>query len=44
MKIHFCLFSYTGKAVQKMGVIDNSHFWYTFGDTTYIQEIVDSNQ
>ena len=41
LKIQFWLFSYTGKVVQKMGFIDNSHFWYTWGDTTYIQEIVD---
>lgn len=41
LKIQFCLFSYTGKVVKKMGFIDNSHFWYTWGDTTYIQEIVD---
>ena len=41
LKIQFCLFSYTGKAVQKMGFTDDSHFWYTWGDTTYIQEIVE---
>ena len=41
LKIHFCLFSYTGKAVPQMGFTDNSHFWYTWGDTTYIREIVD---
>ncbi len=41
LEMKFCLFSYTGKAVQRMGFIDESHFWYTWGDTTYVQEIVD---
>lgn len=38
-EIHFCLFSYTGKVAQHMGFADCNHFWYTWGDTTYIQQI-----
>ena len=38
-QIHFCLYSYTGKTAQNMGFIDYNHFWYTWGDTTYIQQI-----
>lgn len=37
--IQFCLYSYTGKTVTQMGFVDDNHFWYTRGDTTYIQEI-----
>jgi len=37
--VEYCLYSYTGKAAQHMGFVDNNHFWYTWGDTTYIQEI-----
>lgn len=37
--IEYCLYSYTGKVAQHMGFVDNNHFWYTWGDTTYIQEI-----
>lgn len=40
-KILFCLFSYDGKVAQNMGFIDDSYFWYTWGDTTYIQEIAE---
>lgn len=40
-EIKYCLFSYTGKTAQHMGFVDNKHFWYTWGDTTYIQEIVE---
>jgi len=39
LSIEYCLYSYTGKVAQQMGFIDNNHFWYTWGDTTYIQEI-----
>ena len=35
----FCLFSYTGKTAQHMGFTDDGHFWYTWGDTTYVQEL-----
>lgn len=38
-EITFCLFSYTGKVAQHMGFVDCNHFWYTWGDTTYIQQI-----
>lgn len=37
--MEYCLYSYTGKVAQHMGFVDNNHFWYTWGDTTYIQEI-----
>lgn len=40
-EIKFNLFSYTGKTAQYMGFVDNQHFWYTWGDTTYIQEIAE---
>lgn len=40
-KIKYCLFSYTGRTAQHMGFVDSKHFWYTWGDTTYIQEIVE---
>lgn len=39
LSIEYCLYSYTGKVAQHMGFVDNNHFWYTWGDTTYIQEI-----
>ena len=38
-EIKYCLFSYTGKVAQHMGFMDSEHFWYTWGDTTYLQEI-----
>ena len=38
-EIHFCLYSHTGKVAQHMGFLDCNHFWYTWGDTTYIQKI-----
>ena len=38
-KIRFCLFSYTGKVAQHMGFVDRYRFWYTWGDTTYIQNM-----
>ncbi len=38
-KIQFCLFSYVGKVAQHMGFVDCERFWYTWGDTTYIQQI-----
>lgn len=37
--IEYCLYSYTGKVAQHMGFVDNDHFWYTWGGSTYIQEI-----
>lgn len=40
-EIKYCLFSYTGRTAQHMGFVDCKHFWYTWGDTTYIQEIVE---
>lgn len=39
LKIQFCIYSYTGKNVIQMGFVDNNCFWYTRGDTTFIQEI-----
>lgn len=39
LTIQFCLYSYTGKKVTRTGFVDKNHFWYTWGDTTYIQEI-----
>lgn len=41
-EIKYCLFSYTGKTALHMGFLDSSHFWYTWGDTTYFQEIVEN--
>lgn len=38
-EIKFCLYSHTGKVAQRMGFVDNDHFWYTWGDTTYIRQI-----
>lgn len=38
-RIRFCLYSYTGKVSQYMGFKDSRHFWYTWGDSTYVQEI-----
>lgn len=40
-EIKYCLFSYTGRTAQNMGFVDSKHFWYTWGDTTYIREIVE---
>lgn len=40
-EIKYCLFSYAGKVAKHMGFIDSEHFWYTWGDSTYIQEIVE---
>lgn len=37
--IHHCIYSHTGKTTSQMGFVDNQHFWYVWGDTTYIQEI-----
>ena len=37
--ILFCLFSHTGKVAQHMGFSDATHFYYTWGNTTYIQPI-----
>ena len=39
LTIQFCIYSDTGKRVTQMGFVDSSHFWYAWGDTTYIQEI-----
>lgn len=36
LSIQFCLYSHTGKVAQHMGFVDCSHFWYTWGDTTFI--------
>ncbi len=41
-EIKYCLFSYTGKTALHMGFVDSSHFWYTWGDTTYFQEILEN--
>lgn len=38
-EINFCLYSHTGKTAKNMGFVDSNHFWYTWGDTTYIQQI-----
>ncbi len=38
-EIRFCLYSYRGKVALHMGFADKDHIWYTWGDTTYIQEI-----
>jgi hypothetical protein len=37
--ILFCLFSHTGRVAQHMGFLDARHFYYTWGNTTYIQTI-----
>lgn len=34
-----CIYSYTGKAVNHIGFLDSNRFWYTWGNSTYIQEI-----
>lgn len=39
LSMQFCLFSYTGKVAQQMGFLDSNRIWYTWGDTTYIQEV-----
>lgn len=39
-KIRFCLYSYAGKVTRQMGFVDCEHIWYTWGDTTYIQQIL----
>lgn len=39
LDIKFCLFSYKGGTTRYMGFVDNDHIWYTWGDTTYIQQI-----
>ena len=39
LSVKFCLCSDTGKRVTQTGFVDCNHFWYTRGDTTYIQEI-----
>lgn len=38
-EIKFCLSSHNGGQLGHMGFLDNRHFWYTKGDTTYIQPI-----
>jgi len=38
-EIRHCIYSFTGRNTSKMGFVDNQHFWYVWGDTTYIQEI-----
>ena len=40
-ELKYCRFSYTGGASKQMGFLDSKHFWYTWNDTTYIQEIAD---
>lgn len=37
-KVRFCLTSQGGQ-LGRMGFLDSRHFWYTKGDTTYIQPI-----
>jgi len=37
--IHHCIYSHTWRTASQMGFVDSQHFWYTWGDTTYIQEI-----
>lgn len=37
--LHHCIYPYTGRTAECMGFVDDRHFWYTWGDTTYIQEI-----
>ena len=39
LEIRYCLYSDTGKMAQCMGFVDSDHFWYTWGNTTYIQEM-----
>ena len=41
LSIRFCHYSHTGKTANLMGFVDSKHFWYTCGDTTYIQEIAE---
>lgn len=38
-ELKYCLFSYTGGVSLHMGFLDCGHFWYTWRDTTYIQEL-----
>lgn len=38
-EVRFCLTSQGGE-LRRMGFLDSEHFWYTRGDTTYIQPIV----
>lgn len=37
--VRFCLSSHDGGQLRHMGFHDTDHFWYTKGDTTYIQPI-----
>lgn len=37
--IHHCISSSTGRTAPEMGFVDDRHFWYVWGDTTYIQEL-----
>ena len=37
--IQFCQYSATGKTAGNMGFTDCRHFWYAWGDTTYVQEL-----
>lgn len=39
LSVRACLYSYTGKTINQMGFVDPNSFWYTMGDSTYIQEI-----
>ena len=39
LSIRHCIYSTKGKNVVQMGFVDCSTFWYSQGDTTYIQEI-----
>ena len=34
-----CIYSYNGNAATRMGFLDSDRFWYTWGNSTYIQEI-----
>lgn len=35
--LRYCLFSYTGRTAQEMGFLPDGKFWYTWGDTTWVQ-------
>jgi hypothetical protein len=37
--IKHCVYSYTGKVASHMGFLDSNRFWYTWGNSTCVQDI-----
>lgn len=38
-EVRYCLYNYKSSPYPEMGFLDSNHFWYTNGDSTYIQDI-----